>query len=85
MKNLLRNVSASNFNRRFPVGSRFRYYPVPGIPDWYYVTTRSEAWHMKNGRVVVRVEGMIGGFSVNRMEPDPEPETNGRNHENAER
>ncbi|EHT03181.1 TPA: hypothetical protein MAQ46_003928 [Klebsiella pneumoniae] len=83
MKNLLRNMTASNFNRRFPVGTRFKYYPVPGIPDWCYVTTRSEAWHVKSGRLVVRIEGMIGGLSVNRLEPETASENNGGTYENA--
>ncbi|EMM2166460.1 TPA: hypothetical protein MNP25_003590 [Klebsiella pneumoniae] len=81
MRNLLRNMTASNFNQRFPVGTRFKYYPVPGIPDWSYVTTRSEAWHVKSGRLVVRIEGMIGGLSVNRLEPVTSSVSNGRNHD----
>jgi hypothetical protein len=69
MKNVLRKVSASEFNRRFPIGSRFRYFPVVGIPDGEDVVTRSKAWSLRNGKVVVRVEGKIGGVSVYRLEP----------------
>ncbi|WP_447886334.1 hypothetical protein [Serratia fonticola] len=69
MKNVLRKISASEFNRRFPVGSRFCYYPVVGIPDGEEVVTRSEAWPLRNGKVVVRVDGKIGGVSVQRLEP----------------
>lgn len=69
MKNILRKTSAKDFNRRFPVGSRFRYFPVVGIPDGEVVVTRSEAWHLQNGKAVVRVEGKIGGVSVYRLEP----------------
>lgn len=69
MKNLLRNVTAAAFNRRYPVGSRFIYHPVPGMPEREDVVTRSTAWHLHNGRLVVRVEGKIGGISVNRLEP----------------
>lgn len=61
MKYLLRNISADIFNRRYPVGSRFRYYIVPGMPEVEVVTTTFEAWHVRNGRLVVRVEGKIGG------------------------
>ncbi len=49
MKYLLRNISADIFNRRYPVGSRFRYYIVPGMPEVEVVTTTSEAWHVRNG------------------------------------
>lgn len=69
MKNLLRNMSASAFNRRFPVGSVFRYHPVPGMPETETVRTRSAAWHMHRGNLVVRVEEKIGGVSVSRLEP----------------
>ena len=69
MKYLLRNISADIFNRRYPVGSRFRYYIVPGMPEVEVVTTTSEAWHVRNGRLVVRVAGKIGGVSVNKLEP----------------
>ena len=69
MKSLLRNLTAKTFNQRFPVGSRFLYYPTPGMPEREIVITRSEAWHMRNGRLVVRVEGKLGGISVSRMEP----------------
>lgn len=69
MKGLLRNLTAKTFNQRFPVGSSFLYHPTPGMPERETVITRSEAWHMRNGRLVVRVEGKIGGISVSRMEP----------------
>ncbi|MEV9348379.1 hypothetical protein AB0175_24905 [Klebsiella pneumoniae] len=51
------------------MGSRFRYYPVVGVPDSEEVVTRSVAWHLQNGKTVVRVEGKIGGVSVYRLEP----------------
>lgn len=69
MNKLLRNISATRFNERFPVGSSFIYHPTPGMPERESVTTRSEAWLMRNGRLVVRVDGKIGGVSVNRLEP----------------
>ncbi|EMF8441104.1 TPA: hypothetical protein ACOEEB_003664 [Enterobacter asburiae] len=69
MKSLLRNMTAKAFNQRFPVGSRFWYHLVPGMSERETVITRSTAWHMRNGRLVVRVEGKIGGISVSKMEP----------------
>ncbi|MDS6630642.1 hypothetical protein QYS46_04675 [Klebsiella michiganensis] len=48
MKSLLRNMTAGNFNRRYPVGSRFRYYIVPGMPEVEEVVTTSTAWHVRN-------------------------------------
>lgn len=69
MKSLLRNLTAMTFNQRFPVGSLFHYYLTPGVSEREIVITRSTAWHMRNGRLVVRVEGKIGGISVSKMEP----------------
>jgi hypothetical protein len=69
MKNLLRNMTAGNFNRRYPVGSRFRYYIVPGMPEVEEVVTTSEAWHVRSGRLVVRVEGKIGACRLINSNP----------------
>ncbi|HDT2146323.1 hypothetical protein ACOY6O_18915 [Enterobacter roggenkampii] len=69
MRHLLRNLTAKTFNQRFPVGSQFHYYLTPGVSERETVITRSAAWHMRNGRLVVRVEGKIGGISVSKMEP----------------
>ncbi|STT91721.1 Uncharacterised protein [Klebsiella pneumoniae] len=69
MKYLLRNISADIFNRRYPVGSRFRYYIVPGMPEVEVVTTTSEAWHVRNGRLVVRVEGKSGACRSTNSNP----------------
>lgn len=69
MKNLLRNTSAKAFNQRYPVGTQFHYYLTPGVSERETVVTRSEAWHMRSGRLVVRVEGKMGGISVNHLEP----------------
>lgn len=67
MNNLLRNLSARRFNQLYTVGARFRYYPVPGIPDAVEVVTESEAWELC-GRSVVKVSGRIGGVSVSHLE-----------------
>ncbi|CAM7520854.1 Phage protein [Citrobacter freundii] len=69
MRHLLRNLTAKTFNQRFPVGSQFHYYLTPGVSGRETVVTRSEAWSMRNGRLVVRVEGKIGGISVSHLEP----------------
>lgn len=69
MKSLLRNMTAGNFNQRFPVGSRFRYYIVPGMPEVEEVVTTSEAWHVRNGRLVVRVAGKIGACRLINSNP----------------
>ncbi|HGU9904400.1 TPA: hypothetical protein ACNFPO_004449 [Citrobacter freundii] len=69
MKTLLRNTSAKVFNQRYPVGTQFNYYLTPGVSEREAVVTRSEAWHMRNGRLVVRVEGKLGGISVSHLEP----------------
>jgi hypothetical protein len=69
MNGLLRRCSVAQFNARWPVGCQFRYYLVPGIPDSVMVTTRSAAWDLPNGRVVVSIEGRVGFVSVSHLEP----------------
>jgi hypothetical protein len=56
MKNLLRNTSAKVFNQRYPVGTPFIITSYQACQR-EIVVTRSEAWHMRNGRVVVGLKG----------------------------
>jgi hypothetical protein len=69
MKSLLRNMTPGVFNARYPPGSRFRYWLIPGVSDAEEVVTRSEAWTTRAGRLMVRVEGKPGGVSVSHLAP----------------
>lgn len=69
MNNCLKHYTAAKFNAQYHVGSHFRYFPVMGIPDAVEVVTRSTAWELENGQVVVRVSGRSGGVAVRHLSP----------------
>lgn len=73
MTHFLKHLTAEAFNEKFPVGSRFKYFSVVGIPDSVEVTTRSVAWALGSGHVVVSLTGRAGGFHINHLQYLGEP------------
>lgn len=71
--------SAASWNAAHPVGSPVRYWPIwppiEGVPP-RDTTTRSEAWTLRDGSVVVLIEGVSGGVHLSHLEalkPREEP------------
>jgi len=62
-------LTVAQFNRLVPAGSAVRYYPVADVPDFEDTRTRSEAWDLGHGDVVVKVEARSGCVAVNHLEP----------------
>lgn len=69
MSHFLKGLSADKFNQKYPVGTRFHYFSVKGIPDSVEVVTRTEAWALGHGAVVVSVNGRAGGLSIDHLKP----------------
>lgn len=72
MSAFLPKMSAAEFNAKFPVGSEFDYYSVRGGPEVcepFRTKTRSEAWTLGNGAVIVSCEGKSGGLSTMHLKP----------------
>lgn len=66
--------SAESWNEAYPVGTRVRYWPIyPPIESCPPIdtTTRSEAWALGDGSVVVCVAGKSGGVSLSHVEVLP--------------
>lgn len=64
----IRKTTAEQFNAAWPAGSAFMYHPRkdgPGVA----VTTRSEAWTLGHGSVVVSVTGISGGVDITHLKP----------------
>lgn len=63
--------TAESWNAAHPVGAAVRYWPVyppiDGIPP-VDTTTRSEAWTLGDGSVVVLVVGKTGGVHLSHVE-----------------
>ena len=66
--------SDDSWNAAYPVGTAVRYWPVyppiEGIPP-VDTTTRSEAWALGDGSVVVLVAGKTGGVHLSHVEVLP--------------
>ncbi len=67
-------LTATEFNQRFVVGQPVVYTPVRGreatIPP-LVTTTRSEAWELGGGTVVVAIKGRAGGVSLAHLDVAP--------------
>lgn len=63
--------SAVSWNTAHPVGTAVRYWPIyppiEGVPP-VDTTTRSEAWALGDGSVVVLIEGKAGGVHLSHIE-----------------
>ena len=63
--------TAESWNSTHPVGTAVRYWPVyppvEGIPP-VDTTTRSEAWTIGDGSVVVSIVGRSGGVALSHIE-----------------
>lgn len=63
--------TAESWNEAYPVGTPVRYWPIyppiDGVPP-VDTRTRSEAWTIGDGSVVVCVEGKSGGVSLSHVE-----------------
>ena len=65
-------ITAEQFNRSYPVGSRFEYFPLKSDPTFVETKTRSHAWALGSGDVVVLIEGRTGGVSVEHLRHIPD-------------
>jgi hypothetical protein len=63
-----KKMTAEKFNAKHPVGTPCRYFPIKGEPDFVETKTRSEAWELGHGAVVVAVEGRTGGVLIDHLE-----------------
>lgn len=63
--------TAESWNAAYPIGTAVRYWPIyppmDGIPP-VDTTTRSEAWALGDGSVVVLVVGRSGGVCLSHVE-----------------
>lgn len=57
-------MKSEEFNSKYEVGTPVIYHPVVGGPGGIETRTRSEAWELSNGRLVVLVEGKQSPVAV---------------------
>jgi hypothetical protein len=61
-------VTAKEFNALYPVGTRVVAYPDSRLGRALVTVTRTEAWTLGHGAVVVSVEGYAGGISLTHVD-----------------
>lgn len=73
-RRLSRAHTAVSWNAAYPVGTAVRYWPIyppiDGVPP-EVTRTRSEAWALGDGSVVVLVDGRTGGVYLSNVEVLP--------------
>lgn len=62
------NGTQEQFNETYPIGTPVFYRPAAAIAAGIVTKTRSEAWTLGHGAVVVMVEGRSGGMSVDHLD-----------------
>lgn len=58
-------MTADQFNQKFPIGTEVVY--TDDQCNEILVRTKSEAWALDHGTVVVKLEGKVGGYDVRRI------------------
>lgn len=59
--------TADSWNARVPIGTAVRYFPVRGLFEHIETRTRSVAWELGHGDVVVSVDGKAGGVLLDHL------------------
>lgn len=67
------DMSVEAFNGTHAVGTPCRYYPIAGDSNHMKTKTRSEAWALGHGAVVVKIEGLTGGVDINHLVMEAQP------------
>jgi len=62
-------MTVEEWNEKYPVGTKVRYFPIKENLDEYEDTiTRSPAWEMCDSGIV-SLEGKSGGYSLDHITP----------------
>lgn len=67
----LSKITADEFNAKYQVGTPVKYFPLSTEADYEETKTRTPAWTLGHGQVVVSVEGRSGGVCVEHIEIIP--------------
>lgn len=61
-------MTAEEFNEKYPIGTKVRYYPIKKNTDFVETQTRTPAWTLGCGNAVVSVVGIAGGVWLEHVE-----------------
>lgn len=60
-------MMANEWNQKYPIGTKVRYFPIREGQEFKDTKTRSEAWELGHGALVVMIEGKSGGVSLDHL------------------
>jgi len=63
----IKPMNENEFNAIHPIGTPVLYYPIAHTPEYVETVTRSEAWTLESGHVVVKIKGFAGGVSIDHI------------------
>ena len=63
-----KKMTADAFNAAYPVGTSVRYWPMVREGEGRLGETRSVAWTLGSGDVIVKVSGYAGGIILTHVE-----------------
>lgn len=67
-------VTVEEFNAKYPIGTPVMYQPIKGVDEWVRTKTRSKAWVLGHGQIVVMIGGRSGGCCISHMVVIPDTE-----------
>ena len=60
-------MTEDEFNDTYIIGTKINYYPIAGEDAHLKTTTRTPAWTLPNGEVIVSIVGRSGGVSLKHI------------------
>ena len=63
----IKTMKAEEWNEKYPVGTEVTYQSVIGVTEHRRTITRSEAWELGHGEVVVQIKGRTGCVAITHL------------------
>ena len=61
-------VTAEEFNKKYPIGTKVKYFPILGCKEVKECKTTSEAWNLGHNEPVVKLDIGAGGYYLSNIE-----------------
>jgi len=62
------NTDMHEFARQFPPGTTVKYFPLVGLAHFERAEIASYPWQIGSGDVIVKLDGYVGGVSIDHIE-----------------
>lgn len=61
-------MTVEQFNKKYPVDTWVKFYPVKGINSFIETKIDSKCWQLDNGDLVVKIAGKLDEVSIDHIE-----------------